>query len=97
MLLTTIAAMAALRTAAPPPPPPLAALRFAHSYGDHMVLQQAPKQAIVWGYCGAKGCSGVEVCSNVHSFTPTEMLPVLPPLNPSWLYMGRDTRFMVLS
>ena len=24
--------------------------RFSSVYGDHMVLQQAPKQAIVWGY-----------------------------------------------
>ena len=24
--------------------------RFSTIYGDHMVLQQAPKRAIVWGY-----------------------------------------------
>ena len=24
--------------------------RFANVYGDHMVLQQAPKRAIIWGY-----------------------------------------------
>ena len=27
-----------------------AALRFATSYGDHMVLQRAPQRAVVWGY-----------------------------------------------
>ena len=36
------------------------ALGFATSYGDHMVLQQGPKQAVVWGHCGsacAKVCA----------------------------------------
>jgi hypothetical protein len=33
-------------------PPPVT---FASNYGDHMVLQQAPQQAIVWGYCGGGG------------------------------------------
>ena len=31
----------------PPLPPPL---RIASVYGDHMVLQQAPARAIIWGY-----------------------------------------------
>ena len=33
-----------------------ATFRFANYYGDHMVLQQAPASATVWGYvllCGA--------------------------------------------
>jgi len=29
------------------PPPPL---RMANVYGDHMILQQAPAKAIIWGY-----------------------------------------------
>ena len=39
----------------------LPALRFAHSLGDHMVLQQAPKQAIVWGICDPAKCADVHV------------------------------------
>jgi len=31
------------------------ALRFANSYGDHMVLQQAPESAILWGYADTVG------------------------------------------
>jgi len=41
--------------------PPTPTLRFAHSHGDHMVLQQGPKQAVVWGYCPSSGCEGVTV------------------------------------
>ena len=28
-------------------------LRFAHSYGSHMVLQQAPLKSFVWGYASS--------------------------------------------
>eukprot|EP00750_Incisomonas_marina_P007110 INCI14767.2.p1 GENE.INCI14767.2~~INCI14767.2.p1 ORF type:complete len:230 (+),score=44.66 INCI14767.2:179-868(+) len=45
---------------APAPAPPTG-LRFATTYGDSMVLQQSPAQAVVWGYCGAAGCSDVRV------------------------------------
>lgn len=45
---------------APAPAPPTG-LRFATTYGDHMVLQQSPARAVVWGYCGATGCSNVRV------------------------------------
>lgn len=36
-------------------------LRFANTYGDHMVLQAAPKRAIVWGFCGPKDSVIVQV------------------------------------
>lgn len=32
----------------PPPPPPF---RFSAAHSDHMVLQAAPLQAAVWGFC----------------------------------------------
>jgi hypothetical protein len=35
-----------------------ASLRFATNFGSHMVLQQAPKQAMVWGVCSSTPCSG---------------------------------------
>ena len=36
--------------------------RFASSYGDHMVLQQAPQRAVVWGWAGsAAGADGLPV------------------------------------
>ena len=36
--------------------------RFAHSYGSHMVLHQAPKSPIVWGFCAsAHQCGSVNV------------------------------------
>ena len=38
-----------------------AALGFATSYGDHMVLQQGPKQAVVWGHCGDAGCAKITI------------------------------------
>ena len=36
-------------------------IRFAHSLGSHMVLQQAPKRAIVWGFCDPSTCASVQV------------------------------------
>jgi len=33
----------------PPPPPPVPVIGFAQSFGDHMVLQQSPAQAAVYG------------------------------------------------
>ena len=38
-----------------------AGLGFATSYGDHMVLQQSPKQAVVSGHCGAALCGRVSI------------------------------------
>ena len=36
--------------------------RFAHSYGSHMVLHQAPKSPVVWGFCdSAAQCGSVNV------------------------------------
>ena len=35
-------------TPVPPPPPPF---RFSGAHSDHMVLQAAPLQAAVWGFC----------------------------------------------
>eukprot|EP00041_Stephanoeca_diplocostata_P033498 m.1108937 g.1108937 ORF g.1108937 m.1108937 type:complete len:474 (+) comp24352_c0_seq33:177-1598(+) len=32
-------------------------VRFAHSYGSNMVLQRAPKKAVVWGFCSDLGQS----------------------------------------
>ena len=46
----------------PAPPPPLKAFRFSTAYGSHMVLHQAPKTPVVWGYCGsAAACAAVKV------------------------------------
>lgn len=42
-------------------PAPPSGLRFANSYGDHMVLQESPARAVVWGYCGPQGCDDVRV------------------------------------
>ena len=36
-----------------PPPKPPAAFRFSSAYSDDMVLQQAPAQAVVWGFAPA--------------------------------------------
>ena len=36
---------------APPPPPPPPSFRFASVYSDAMVLQAAPLQSRVWGFC----------------------------------------------
>lgn len=60
------------------------ALRFAHSYGDHMVLQAGPKQqAVVWGYCD-KGTTEVTVGVDEHSVQAsvvgTTWKAVLPPM-----------------
>ena len=41
--------VAACRPAPLPPPPP--AFRFSTAHSDHMVLQAAPLQAAVWGFC----------------------------------------------
>ncbi|XP_023678267.1 sialate O-acetylesterase [Paramormyrops kingsleyae] len=38
-------------------------LRFASYYGDHMVLQQAPESAVLWGY-GASGSKVVVTVTN---------------------------------
>ena len=35
----------------PPLPPPPPAFRFSTAHSDHMVLQAAPLQAAVWGFC----------------------------------------------
>lgn len=35
----------------PPPCPPQPTFRFASTFGDGMVLQAAPSQAMVWGFC----------------------------------------------
>jgi hypothetical protein len=53
----------ALASSAPPSPPPApaASLRFSTAYGSHMVLQQAPKTAVVWGYCAPARCADVKV------------------------------------
>ena len=32
-------------------------IRFASIFGDHMVLQRAPKRAIIWGYADIIGDS----------------------------------------
>lgn len=42
-------------------PPPLPAFRFATSFGTHMVLHQAPKTPVVWGYCDPATCASVKV------------------------------------
>lgn len=45
-----------------PVPPKLKAFRFSTAYGSHMVLHQAPKTPVVWGYCGsAAACAAVKV------------------------------------
>jgi hypothetical protein len=36
--------------------PPTNPFRFANTQGDHMVLQQAPQQATIWGF-GTAGAS----------------------------------------
>ena len=38
-------------------------LRFAHSYGSNMVLQQAPEKSFIWGYMPAGGSSAVSSLS----------------------------------
>ena len=45
------------------------AIRFAHSLGSHMVLQQAPKRAVVWGFCDPSTCASVNV-----SYAPSSEL-----------------------
>ena len=60
-----------------------ATFRFANYYGDHMVLQQAPASATVWGYvllCGAVTVTadgksymatiipGAVICYNIQPF-----------------------------
>ncbi|XP_067674175.1 sialate O-acetylesterase-like [Haliotis asinina] len=47
------------------------AFRFASSYGDHMVLQQAPKQATVWGFASAAGETVTVQISGKGSVTTT--------------------------
>lgn len=54
-------------------------LRFANTYGDHMVLQAAPKHAIVWGFCGANESVIVQVDEMVN-VTAT----ITPPFNSSY-------------
>jgi len=45
-----------------PVPPKHKAFRFSTAYGSHMVLHQAPKTPVVWGYCGsAAACAAVKV------------------------------------
>lgn len=45
-----------------PMPPKLKAFRFSTAYGSHMVLHQAPKTPVVWGYCNSTAaCAAVKV------------------------------------
>lgn len=46
--LNLLIAVEDVRSQPPPPLPP--PLRMANIYGDHMVLQQAPARASIWGY-----------------------------------------------
>ncbi len=49
-----------------------AALRFATSYGDHMVLQRAPQRAVVWGYVSnASTTTSVSVALDPPAGAPT--------------------------
>ncbi len=52
--------------------PEAVSLRFATSYGDHMVLQQAPKQPVVWGRCPPTQCADVKL--SVHAQTTGELV-----------------------
>jgi hypothetical protein len=63
------------------PPPPAAPFRFSSAYSDDMVLQQAPQQAVVWGFAPAG--SKVSV-----AFMGTSIAAPVAP------YMGEST-FMV--
>ena len=45
-------------------------IRFANIYGDQMVLQQAPAQAIVWGYA-PKCDSKITATFNGKTIDPT--------------------------
>lgn len=45
--------------------------RFANMFGDHMVLQRAPKPANIWGYIGviSGGCDQITVTFNGQTAT----------------------------
>lgn len=46
-------------------------LRFANTYGNHMVLQQAPQRAIIWGFCNEASCNKTKlVVDNNATFIP---------------------------
>jgi hypothetical protein len=61
-----VSSSAAAAAAGPPPPPP--AFRFANTLGDHMVLQQAPAKAQIWGFAPAG--SSVSVTSSAAGSAP---------------------------
>lgn len=76
-----------------------AGLGFATSYGDHMVLQQSPKQAVVWGHCGAAGCGKITISLAAKSSATSQ--PAAPGGVPgTWIaklpaITGGDTPFTV--
>ena len=45
--------------------------RFASIYGDHMVLQQAPLKANLWGYVPLAQCGGIKVTFSGKSIDAT--------------------------
>ena len=62
----------------PPPPPPPPVIAFADSFGDHMVLQQSPAVAAVYGtlpnttgIAGAAAAVLVKVTGSGESYTVT--------------------------
>ena len=48
-------------------------IRFANYYGSHMVLQRAPKSAIVWGYIPV--CERVVVQFDEKSLGDAKLIP----------------------
>jgi len=61
--------LASSASAAPTSPSPLS-FRFAKAVSDGIVLQSAPKQAMVWGFCDAKaqvvvGFNGANIAATV--------------------------------
>ena len=46
--------------------------RFSNIYGDHMVLQQAPQQANVWGY--TSDCEDTITVNFVQQNYPTSLI-----------------------